>query len=129
MASRKKKPLKVQPTEKTSETDIEDALDFVTGGKADVLHPSHNVKKAGRPRLDEEISARTISLRAEDIGMLELLSAQWAIKSSSGTRLGLAPVVRSIVAAIRPALEQLKDAPESEEELRDLISELVQLKS
>jgi hypothetical protein len=124
MASRKKKPLSLSAKKSTLEP-IEDALDFVAKGKSDALQTSAH-KKAGRPKLDEDIAAKSIALRTEDIGHLELLSAQWALKSKSGARLGLTPLVRSIVAVLRPSLEKLESVPESEEDLRAFIeSELL----
>lgn len=119
--TRKKKPL-AATTKKSNTPAIEDELDFITSAKSDVLQPQ-TTRQVGRPKLEEDLTKKSIALRTEDVRYLELLSAQWALESD--TRLGLTSVVRSIVASIRPALEQMEAAPSSEEELRALIDKKI----
>ncbi len=100
------------------------AKSFIEGAKSDQLSAQKSVQ-IGRPSLEEEVMQKSIKLRQEDVDKLELLMAQWTIKSKSKSRMGLSPIVRSVMAVMLPVLENLEDVPDSEDDLRALISEVL----
>ena len=54
-----------------------------------------------------------------------LLMAQWTIKSKSKSRMGLSPIVRSVMAVMLPVLESLEEVPDDENDLRELLTDVV----
>ncbi len=120
MTKRKKLSMPTAPRERKTAT----AKSFIEGAKSDQLQTQKAVQ-IGRPSLEEEVMQKSIKLRQEDVDKLELLMAQWTIKSKSKSRMGLSPIVRSVMAVMLPVLESLEDVPDSEDDLRELLTNIM----
>jgi len=118
----KRKALEMPSTPRKKK--IATAKAFIEEAKSDQLNAQKPVQ-IGRPSLEEEVMQKSIKLRQEDVDKLELLMAQWTIKSKSKSRMGLSPIVRSVMAVMLPVLEELEETPDGEDDLRELLTNIM----
>lgn len=118
----KRKALEMPSTPRKKK--IATAKAFIEEARSDQLNAQKTVQ-IGRPSLEEEVMQKSIKLRQEDVDKLELLMAQWTIKSKSKSRLGLSPIVRSVMTVVLPVLEELQEIPDSEDDLREILTQAI----
>jgi hypothetical protein len=77
--------------------------------------------RIGRPPLAEEITRTDIGLRDEDLRVLKRIGLDWTDVTREKTAIKVTPIVRSVIAVVLPALQDLDEAPRDEDELRELL--------
>ena len=83
--------------------------------------------RIGRPPLTEEITRTDIGLRDEDLRVLKRIGLDWTDITREKTAIKVTPIVRSVIAVVLPALQDLDEAPRDEDHLRELLKQKLEL--